>query len=84
MPGANCCIPGCFVHQKKDGPSLFKVIKATDEWSKSWRERVLGIVLRYRELDKSFKSQLEANSVHICENHYEESCLIRRKFCLIC
>ena len=79
MPGANCCIPGCNVYHKKDGLSLFKIIKATDEWSKTWRDKVIGVVLKYRVIDKAFKSQLEANTAHICETHYEESCLIRRK-----
>ena len=41
---------------------------------------VLNTVYQYREVDKNFKQQVQKFKVAICERHYKESCLIRRKF----
>ena len=80
MPGLNCCIPGCTNYQKKGGKSIFKIVKATDDWSQDWRSKIVSIVSKYRVLDSDFKRQLDGNNVAICEDHYEDECLLHRKF----
>ena len=79
MPGQNWAIPQCHVYHQKGGLSLHNITKQDDDWSKNCREKVLNIVYQYREVDKSFKQQIEKFKVAICERHYKESCLIRRK-----
>ena len=82
MPGRNCSIPQCTVYQHKDGPSVFKVTKQTDDWSNEWRTKIISVIKQYREVDKDFKRQIESLNIAVCELHYKESCLIRRKFSL--
>ena len=85
MPGCNCAVPGCRAYFTKGGGGLsfFKITKQNDDWSKEWRDTVLAILKRYRETDDNFKRQLNSLERSICENHYEESCIIRRKFSLV-
>ena len=81
MPGSNCAIPGCTAyHRKGSGIAFFNVTKQNDEYNKEWREKVLSIIKKYREVDNSFKKQLETLKISICEDHYEESCIIRSTY----
>ena len=72
-------MPQCTVYQQKDGPSVFKVTKLTDEWSDV---KIFNIIKQYRVVNYDFKRQLESFNVSVCELHYKNSCLIRRKFSL--
>ena len=59
---------------------MFITRKQDDDWSKKWREKILNIVYQYRKVNKNFKQQVQKFKVAICERHYKESFLIRRKF----
>ena len=80
MPGQNCAIPQCHVYYQKGGLFLHDITKQDDDGSKNWKEKLLNIVYQYREVDINFKQQVQKFKVAICERHYKESCLIRRKF----
>ena len=82
MPGTNCAVPGCKSYFKKGSSNLsfFRVTQQNDDWSKEWRDKVLTIFKKYREVDENFKRQLDSLEISICEKHYEESCILRRKF----
>ena len=79
MPGQNCAIPQCTVYHKKGGLSLFKITKLDDEWNTNWREKVVNAISTVRVLDAGFKKQIDEKSFAVCELHYKENCLIRRK-----
>ena len=80
MPGRNCCIPGCHVYHKKGGVSIFNVPKQEDEYNSNWRDKLISIVTKYREIDSGFRDQIRRKDFAICEIHYKDSCKIRRKF----
>ena len=79
MPGLSCALPQCNVYQQKGGPSLFKITKLDDEWSRNWREKVVNVISKVRVLDARFKKQIDEKSFAVCEHHYKENCIIRRK-----
>ena len=64
--------------KRKEGNLSLRLLKLLTNGVKIG-EKVVRIVTIYCELDKDFKNQLNANTPEICEDHCEESCLIRRK-----
>lgn len=77
MPGENCVFVGCPVSRTKRyiHLSLFKI---PSEKQVEWREEVVKVVSRTRDL-KSFN----INSAHVCSRHYEETCFEYGKFIII-
>ncbi|XP_066925034.1 uncharacterized protein [Clytia hemisphaerica] len=71
MPGSNCCIVGCGSSRRIKGIGIFKLPKATNEVNKQWRDDILGIILRTRQLDADFKNQLDNDNISICEKHFK-------------
>jgi hypothetical protein len=70
MPGANCSIFGCSTSRKSKGTSIFRVPTGDDEYSQKWRQKIVHI-------DHNLKRQIENKSLHTCELHYPEECLLR-------
>lgn len=83
MPGRNCCIPGCHIYRKKGGVSIFNVPKQEDEYNSNWRDKLINIVSKYREIDSGFRDQIRRKDLAICEIHYQDSCKIRRKLYIL-
>ena len=75
MPGANCSIFGCAKSRTTKGLALFVIPKKGDEWHRDWREKLVNIITKDREIDADLKGQIERKSLHFTEDQ-----LIRRKF----
>lgn len=72
MPGANCSIVGCSINRRNKNIGIFKLPKARNEDYKNWRKSWLNVITRTRVIDKSFKTQIENDNVHVCEKHFRE------------
>ena len=73
MGGANCSVAGCTVARQLNGPSIFKVTTGKDEFNTKWREKLVHIIIKDRTIDKDLAIQIENNTLHICERHFEET-----------
>ena len=80
MPGANCSIFGCAKSRTTKGLALFVIPKKGDEWHRDWREKLVNIITKDREIDVDLRDQIEIKSLHICEIHFLDDQLICRKF----
>ena len=79
MPGANCAIFGCNTSRIHKGISIFKVPKSVDDYSKKWKENVISVITRDRVIDQSLRRQIETDKLYVCEKHYLEDQILRRK-----
>ena len=80
MPGENYSIFGCTKSRTTKGLPIFSIPKKDDEWHRDWREKLVNIVTKDREIDADLRDQIERKLLHICELHFTEDQLIRRKF----
>ena len=81
MPGANCSILGCNISRKNVGVSIFALPKGEDDLSKKVREQWVKQITRNRVVDQDLRRQIEARTLHVCERHFEERYIEKRKFC---
>ena len=53
MPGENCSIYSCTVSRrsKYKGIALFKVPSGDTEFDNRWRDQLVNIIIKYREID---------------------------------
>lgn len=79
MPGKNCCIPNCPTSRRHTGISIFNVPRGDDEYSTEWRNKLVGIITKYRVVDASFRLKIEKRDVAICEKHFSDEVKIYRK-----
>ena len=61
------------------GIAIFGIPKKDDEWHRDWREKFINIT-KGRDIDADLRGQIERKSLHICEFHFTEDQLLRRKF----
>ena len=80
MPGANCSIFGYTKSRSTKGLAEFGIPKKDDEWHRDWRENLVNIITKDREIDADLRSQIERKLLHICELHFTEDQVIRCKF----
>ena len=80
MPGANCSIFGCSTSRNHVGIALHRIPKKDDEYSCNWREKLIQIITRDRVVDPSLRRQIEKRNLCICELHFSDDKLLRRKF----
>ena len=55
MPGANCSIFGCTKSRTTKGLAIFGIPKKDDEWHRDWREKLVNIITKDREIDADLK-----------------------------
>ena len=79
MPDANCSICGCNTNRRHPGMSLFSVSKGDDELSKKTRSEWTRVITRSRQVDQGLRWQINLKTFHICEKHFEEKCIEKRK-----
>ena len=74
MPGANCVFPNCGTNrrEKYDGVGIFRISQRKSPLYSAWREEVISIIKKYRVVDETFKRQIEAWNISICERHYKQ------------
>lgn len=80
MPGANCSILGCSTSRRKVGVAIFRVTAGKDEYNTNWRNKVIDIVTKYREIDKPLRDRIEKKNIYICERHYEDKFILISKY----
>jgi hypothetical protein len=77
MPGENCAFYGCPT-SRKHGISLFNIpsthaddSKETSDLKNNTRQAWLNLILRTRESTPGLKKSIQANNIHICEQHFK-------------
>ena len=73
MPGPNCAFPGCTVSytQKHNFITCFKIPTRTVEYYVNWKNNILQVLNKYREVDKDLRDRINGGKVFICERHYK-------------
>ena len=79
MPGANCSVFGCTTSRYTSGIAIFNVPKGDDDYNTSWRAKLENFVTKDRVITNPFREQIKKRNLKICELHFEDSKLIRRK-----
>ena len=71
MPGGNCAFPTCgtSVTMKHEGTS-FKITKCKSELKTKWRNDVLSILKRYREITPEVMKLVMKGKKWTCQRHY--------------
>ena len=80
MPGANCSIQSCFSSRYGKDLAIFGLPKGTDDYSMKWRTDLVHIITKDRVIDKQLRKQMENKTLHVCELHFEEHKIRRRKY----
>ncbi len=80
MVGANCSILGCGTNRRHTGLSIFSLPTGKDELSAKTRNEWVRVITRNREVDKDLRRQINAGTLHVCEKHFEEKCITKRKY----
>ena len=80
MPGANCSIFGCSSSRYTPDIAIFGLPQGDDDYNVEWRKNLVHIMTKDRVINQSLKKQIEKKTLHICERHFEESKIRRRKF----
>ena len=80
MVGANCSIFGCSTNRRHTGISIFSLPTGKDESSAKTRDEWVRVITRNREVDKDLRRQINTGTLHVCEKHFEEKFIIKRKY----
>lgn len=80
MPGENCSVYGCGTSRKHKGVSIWKLPSASNSFNSEWRAKLLNLITRDRLMDESFKKQLDADRIYICERHFSQEQLYICKY----
>ena len=82
MVGSNCSIYGCSTSRRKchSGTTIFSVTKGKDAFSTAWREKLISIITKHREIDSNLREQIRKVNLHICEKHFKSSDIEQRKY----
>ena len=67
MPGAIYAFPDCGVNRREKFASLamFQVQKRTGEFYMKWRKDIIEVLLKYHEVDATFRERLKKGNVYI-------------------
>ena len=79
MPGANCSVFGCTTSRYSKGIAIFGVPGGDDEFNKNWRAKLEHIVTKDRVITKELRGQISKKRIRVCELHFKEDDLDRRK-----
>ena len=61
MPGANCSIFGCTKSRTTKGLAIFSIPKKDYEWHRDWREKLVNIITKDKEIDADLEARLKEN-----------------------
>ena len=75
MPGANCSIRSCSSSRRSKGISIFNIPKKNLKFKgaeqEKWRNDMINIITRDREIDSDLRRQINEDRLHICEKHFQ-------------
>ena len=84
MPGANYSIRGCSSSRRSKGISIFNIpkknLKFKDAEQEKWRNDMINIITRDREIDSDLRRQIIEDRLHICEKHFQPDEMYYCKF----
>ena len=90
MAGRNCCLPQCHYSDYKpkravkEELKLFVVTSNKSPFYSKWREDIVKVIAKYRELDSQFYKRLALGHIWICEKHFApEDIELNSKFMFI-
>ena len=66
-------------HNEEAWNSYFSNSQKDDDYSKNWREKLIDIITRERIVDADLKGQIKRRTLFICEKHYAQNQINRRK-----
>ena len=74
MPGDNCSIRDCHVSRssKYKGISLFKIPSSDSEFDTTWRNKLVDVITKGREIDSLLRERIKSRKLFICQRHYRE------------
>ena len=74
MPGENCSIYSCTVSRrsKYKGIALFKVPSGDTEFDKRWRDQLVNIIIKDREINAALRERIWSKRLFICQRHIRE------------
>ena len=74
MPGDNCSIRDCKVSRssKYKGISLFKIPSGDSECDTIWRNKLVDVITKDREIDSLLRERIKLRKLFICQRHYRE------------
>ena len=74
MPGDNCSIRDCKVSRssKYKGISLFKIPSGDSECDTIWRNQLVDVITKDREIDSLLRERIKLRKLFICQRHYRE------------
>lgn len=81
MSGRNCCFNQCQQSdykpklKEKEDWKLYTVTTRKDSFNTEWRNNLVAIIKKYRELDKPFYERLAKGKIWICAKHFSEDAL---------
>ena len=81
MSGRNCCFNQCTQSdykpklKVKEDWKLYTVTTRKDSFNTEWRNELVNIIKKYRELDKTFYERLSKGKIWICGKHFSEDAL---------
>ena len=83
MPGANCSIKGCSTFRRTKGISIFKIHKASNVSQEEWRNELVNVITRDREVDQDFRRQIKEDRLHICRRHFNTDNMYHCKYFIL-
>ena len=78
MPGENCSILNCPVSRKAPykGVGIYKVPSGTNEFESTWRDKLVAVVVRFREVDPALKERIQKKRIFICQRHFRDDQIV--------
>ena len=55
--------------------SIFKVPTKTAKERAEWRAKLIGKIMKDREVDSNLRNRIDARYLHICEKHFTYDCI---------
>ena len=79
MPGDNRSIYGCTVscRSKYKGRASFKVPAPKTEFEKSWKDKLVDVITKGREIDGVLRERIKSGKLFICQRHFSEDQILR-------
>ena len=71
---------GCTKSRTTKRLAIFGIPKKGDEWDRDWKQKLVSIIIKDREIDNDLRGQVEGKSLHIRELHFTEDQVIHCKF----
>ena len=79
MLGDNCSIFGCTVSRwsKYKGIAIFKVPGRKTEFEKTWRDKLVAVITKDRQIDAALRERINSGRLFICQRHFREDQILR-------